>query len=71
MKILLSLLFIGLVVISTGTHSYFVWKNKDYKTLKVQAGIISVAIIAGIFLIYGYQDPSISSILNRLSPLEK
>ncbi|MGJ7919454.1 hypothetical protein [Neobacillus sp. LXY-4] len=71
MDILFSLFFIGLVLLSSGIHAYFVWKKEDYKTLKVQVGIISLAILGGIFLIFNYNDASIASLLNGLSPLEE
>jgi hypothetical protein len=71
MRIILILLLIGLMVISTAPYAYHVLKLGQYKTLFVQAGIIGLATIAGIFLIYGIRDPSISSILNTLSPIGK
>jgi hypothetical protein len=71
MKIILSLLLIGLVFLSSGLHIYHVWKKNDRKTLTVQIAIISLAIIAGILYIYDFQDTSIASVLNHLSPLEK
>jgi hypothetical protein len=71
MNILLSLLFIVLIVLTTGTHIYFVWKRKYYKMLFVQFGIISLTIILGVLAIYDLTDPSISKLLNMLSPLEK
>lgn len=70
MNILLCLLLIVLIAITTGTHIYFVWKKKDYKTLFVQFGIVSLSIVAGILVIYNLADPSISKLLNMLSPLE-
>lgn len=71
MKILLSLLFIVLIILTTGFHAYFVWKSKDYKMLFVQLGIVGLTIIAGILVIYDLSDPSISELLNMLSPLEQ
>lgn len=71
MKLFLSFLLIFLVVLSTGFHAYFVWKGKHYKMLFVQLGIVSVAVIVGVSIIYDFSDPSISKLLNMLSPLEK
>lgn len=71
MNILSSLLLILLVVLSTGTHIYFVWKGKHYKMLFVQVGIVSIAVILGIVAIYGFPEPSISKLFNMLSPLGK
>lgn len=39
--------------------------------LFVQLGIISLTIILGLTAIYDFSDPSISKLLNRLSPLQK
>lgn len=71
MRIILTLLLIGLIVMTTVPFSYNVLKKGQYKILFVQAGIIGLAIIAGIFLIYGIREPSISSIFNTLSPIGK
>ncbi|WP_243299160.1 hypothetical protein [Bacillus litorisediminis] len=71
MKLLLILLFVLLIGATSGVHLYYVWKKKDIKTLIVQASIIGVAIIGGIFVICDLNDPSISNLLNNLSPLEK
>lgn len=71
MNIILSLLLIGLVFLSSSLHIFQVWKMNDRKTLKVQITIMSLAIIAGILIIYNSQDSSIASLLNHLSPLEK
>lgn len=70
MNILLSLLFISLVVATSGLHVFFIWKRKDYKTLFVQIGMIGLAIIAGVLSIYNIPDLySIAKLLNLLSPL--
>jgi flagellar biosynthesis/type III secretory pathway M-ring protein FliF/YscJ len=71
MKIILSLLLIGLMIISIAPQSYQILKKREKKTLFVQVGIIGLAIIAGIFLIYDIRDPSIASLLNKLSPIDK
>ncbi|HEX6923027.1 MAG TPA: hypothetical protein VF149_04320 [Bacillales bacterium] len=71
MNILMGLLLIILVLGTTGYHGYFVWQRKNYKTLWVQVGIAGISIIAGILIIYGGPDPSISRLLNLLSPLQK
>ncbi|MDQ1000216.1 multisubunit Na+/H+ antiporter MnhC subunit [Neobacillus niacini] len=68
MKILLSILFILLILVTTGTHLYFVWKRKEFKTLFVQLGIIGGAVILGIITIYELDPPSFSKLLNTLSP---
>lgn len=68
MKILLSLLFILLIFATTGTHLYFVWKRKELKTLFVQLGIVGVSAILGIIIIYDLNYPTISKLLNTLSP---
>jgi TRAP-type C4-dicarboxylate transport system permease small subunit len=71
MKIILCLLLIGLVMITTLPYTFRELKKQEYKTLFIQMGIIGLAIIAGIFLIYDLRDPSISSIFNKLSPIGK
>jgi hypothetical protein len=42
---------------------------KEYRTLKVHIGIMTVAIITGIFLIFFPNTYSIANVLNELSPL--
>jgi len=71
MNILLSLLLVLLILLTTGTHIYFVWKKKDYKTLMIQIGILGFALLAGLVIITDISSLSISKILNTLSPLEK
>jgi TRAP-type C4-dicarboxylate transport system permease small subunit len=71
MKILSILLLIGLIVITTLPYTFRELKNQEYKTLFVQMGIIGLAVVAGIFLIYELREPSISRILNILSPIGK
>lgn len=71
MKILLSLLFIILIGISLATNSYYLLKNKEYRTLKVVMGIISIAIVSGILLIFEVHEHSIASIFNGLNQLVK
>ncbi len=69
MKILLSLLLIVLIVLTSGYHAYFVWKSKNYKMLFVQLGIVGLTVIAEILAVYDLAGPSISKLLNMLSPL--
>lgn len=71
MKIIVSLLLIILIGLSSGLHLYFVWRERDRKTLCIQIGLIGVAMLVGIMIIFGIQDPSLSSMLNYLSPLDK
>lgn len=71
MKILSSLLFILLVMISSGYHAYYVWKKKDFKTFKVVIGIVSLAVLSGILLIFGIQIPSIAELFNSLNQIVK
>jgi len=71
MNILLSLLLVFLIILTTGSHIYFVWKKKDYKTLMIQIGIAGIALLAGIVIITDISSLSISKILNTLSPIEK
>ncbi|MFD2924547.1 hypothetical protein [Halobacillus naozhouensis] len=69
MNSLLCLLLVVLIVLTTGTHIHFVWKRNHYKMLAAQLGIISLTIILSILAIYDLSDPSISKLLNMLSPL--
>lgn len=70
MNILISVLFIILVLGTSGLHMYFIWKKKEYKTLFAQLGIIGLAIVGGVLTIYNSPDLfSISKLLNLLSPL--
>lgn len=71
MKILSFLLFIGLVVVSTWPHLYNLWKREEHKTFKIIVGIVSLAAVAGIILIFGIQVPSIASLFNGLNDLVK
>jgi hypothetical protein len=71
MNILLCLLLVLLIGVTTGTHVYFVWKRRDYKTLVVQISLIGLAVITGILVIYDLRDPSISEMLNTVSPFKK
>ena len=71
MNIIKSLLFIFLLAISSGSHTYHVWKKQDYRTLKVQIGIMSLAILVGLLLIFYFQTYSIAYFLNELSPIDK
>jgi lipoprotein signal peptidase len=70
MNILLSILLPIIMFVSAGSHLYFVWKNKDKKTFIVQITIICFAALGGILAIYNIMDPSISKILNTISPLK-
>jgi hypothetical protein len=71
MKILFSLLLVILIVLTSGSHTYFVWKKKDFRTLSIQIGILGLAILAGIVVINDISYLSISKVFNMLSPLEK
>lgn len=71
MNLLLSILLVVLIIITTGSHVYFVWKKKDYRTLITQVGIISLAILAVILVINDFSFFSIAKLMNTLSPLEK
>lgn len=71
MKILSFFLFVGFVVISTGPHLYYLWKREEHNTFKVVVGIVSLAAVAGIILIFGIQVPSIASLFNSLNDLVK
>ncbi|SEI04310.1 hypothetical protein SAMN05192559_10865 [Halobacillus karajensis] len=70
MDLLLSLLLIILIVLTTGTHVYFVWKRHQRKMLCAQLGIIGLAIILGVWTIYDPANPSISKWLTTWSPLK-
>jgi len=70
MNFFISILFICIVLGTSGLHIYFVWKKKDYITFYVQIGIIGLAIAAGVLSIYNLPNMlSISKLLNLLSPL--
>ncbi|MGJ7913165.1 hypothetical protein [Neobacillus sp. LXY-1] len=70
MNILICLLFIILVLGTAGLHVYYIWKQKEYKILAVQLGIIGLTIVAGVLAIYKVQNVlSIAKLLNLLSPL--
>ncbi|MDR4949805.1 hypothetical protein [Neobacillus cucumis] len=70
MNILISVLFIILVLGTSGLHMYFIWKKKEYKTLFAQLGILGLAIVGGVLTIYNFPNLfSISKLLNLLSPL--
>jgi uncharacterized transporter YbjL len=68
MKTLLFLLFILLVGITTGSPLYSSWKRKDKKVMIIQMGILGLAIVLGGVLIYEFQLPSVSKLLNTISP---
>ncbi|HJV18119.1 MAG TPA: hypothetical protein VJ546_12235 [Bacillales bacterium] len=71
MEIVVSILLIGLMFITTLPYTFQVLKKKEFKVLFVQLGILGLAIIGGILLIFEIRDPSISSMLNQLSPIGK
>ncbi|MCM3760743.1 hypothetical protein M3212_08070 [Alkalihalobacillus oceani] len=71
MKLLMSLLFVVLLLLTTLRHMYFVWKEKDYKMFIAQVGIVGLAVLAGIYVIHDFSYFSISNLLNTVSPLEK
>ncbi|WEG14653.1 hypothetical protein PU629_09935 [Pullulanibacillus sp. KACC 23026] len=68
MKVAMSLLFILLIFITSGIHLYFVWKKKDYRTLYVQFGILAMAIVLGVWAIWGNSVMSISNLMDAISP---
>jgi hypothetical protein len=69
MDILISILFIVLIFGSSGAHLYFVLKNKDKKTFLAQLTILLIAALGGVLAIYNLTDPSLSKMLNNISPL--
>jgi hypothetical protein len=69
MDILISILFIFLIFASSGSHLYFVLMNKDKKTFIAQITILLIAALGGVLAIYNLTDPSISKMLNNISPL--
>jgi hypothetical protein len=70
MNLFTALLFTILVLVTSVSHVYFIWKKKEHKTLAIQLGIIGMAIIGGVLVIYEIQNfLSISRLLNFLSPL--
>lgn len=71
MNLLLSLLIILLIVLTSGTHLYFVWKGKHNKILYVQISIIILAILLGVWTIYHITTPSIATLFNEISPFGK
>lgn len=71
MNLTLSLVMIILVVVTLGYSVFVVWKKKDLKTLSLQMIFGGLAIIAGILLIYHVPVPSMSRLLNLLTPFEK
>jgi hypothetical protein len=58
-------------MITTLPYTFRELKKQEFKTLFVQMGIIGLALIAGILIIYDLRDPSISRMLNILSPIGK
>jgi hypothetical protein len=70
MELLLILLLFILIVATSGTHMYHVWKMKQYKVFIFQVGLIGASLFAAFLLIYNIQTPSFSELMNRLSPFK-
>jgi branched-subunit amino acid transport protein AzlD len=70
MNILLTIILLVLIVVSSGSHLYFVLKKKDKKTFIVQIAILCLAALGGVLVIYNLTDPSLSKMLNNISPLQ-
>ncbi|MBC8015314.1 MAG: hypothetical protein H7X79_06165 [Sporomusaceae bacterium] len=68
MEIFISLIFILLVLASSGSHVYMAMKGKKTKMLFIQIGILGLVIAGGIFSIYRVPDPSIATILGAVIP---
>jgi len=68
MKVLLSLLIILLIAITAASTIYHSWKNKHFKIVVVQLGILGLAVILGIIKIYDLKETSIAKLLNIISP---
>lgn len=68
MKTLIFLLFLLLIGITSSFQLYSSWKKKDKKVMFIQISILSLAIVLGGVLIYEIQLPSISEMLNMISP---
>lgn len=71
MKILMSLVLIVLVLLTSGIHVYFVWKKGDRRMLYTQLSLLGLTIIAGILGVWGVTEPSISTLINGISPFKK
>jgi hypothetical protein len=71
MKILMSLVLIVLILLTSGIHVYFVWKKGDRRTLYTQLSLLGLTIIAGILGVWGVTEPSISTLINGISPFKK
>ncbi|HWO95882.1 MAG TPA: hypothetical protein VNM45_06025 [Bacillus sp. (in: firmicutes)] len=70
MNILWSICLLVLMLVSAGYHLYLVLKKKDKTTFIVQIAILGLAALGGVLAIYHITDPSLSKILNVISPLQ-
>ncbi len=70
MKLLLTLLLFLFIMGSSSVHIYHVWRSKNYKTLYMQLATIGIAFAAAILVVYEFQVPSISELMNRMSPFK-
>ena len=71
MNIIMSLVLIILILLTSGIHLYFVWKKRDLRTLYTQIGILGLTVILGILSIWGFTEPSISTLFDTISPFKK
>lgn len=71
MKIIMSLVLIVLILLTSGVHVYFIWKKGDRRTLYTQLSLLGLTIIAGILGVWGVTEPSISTLINGISPFKK
>jgi hypothetical protein len=67
----MSIVLIVLILLTSGVHVYFVWKKGDRRTLYTQLSLLGLAIIAGILGVWGVTEPSISTLINGISPFKK
>lgn len=68
MKILLCFLILVLAIASISFQAFFLMKKKEFKVVMTQLGIISIAIIGGIILIYKPYSFSLAGMLIRIIP---
>jgi hypothetical protein len=67
----MSLVLIVLILLTSGVHVYFVWQKGDRRTLYTQLSLLGLSIIAGILGVWGVTEPSISKLINGISPFNK
>jgi hypothetical protein len=68
MNILSSLLLIILILGSASLQTYHLIKNKEWNILKVQIGIIIIAILLGFQKIYDFPIPTMAEVLYSFIP---